>query len=365
MCVLCELAERKAKALEAGRKEWTPIEDRVYKYTHRLEEAKMMGLSLKDYMKGKKRWGSLHGHSEFSLLDGGARVRDIFLKAKQMGQDFVAITDHGNLFGAVKAHKIAQELGIKHIVGCELYITPVGRNMADKDFKKGERPYHHLVVWAKNNVGYKNLCKLVSIGYTHGFYRAPRIDREALEAHREGLIVTSSCVGGSIPSNACDGNFYAAESDLEWFLKTFGDDFYIELQHHGIEVEERAFEYMREIAQKYNIPTVITTDAHYLDETDPVNHDALLCIGTGQYVDQKDRTFKFEGTGYHYMSQEEVEAMFPYDKDAIYRAGEIADKIDDQVIDFGELKLPDFDISNDPEFEAWKAQGGVSRWLTD
>lgn len=362
MCLLCTLAGKHKEAKAQGI-EYTPITEQTYKYTNRIEMAKAAGLSLVEFMKGKKRWGSLHGHSEFSLLDGGAKVRDIIIKAKQMGQDFVAITDHGNLFGAVKAHQIAKEVGIKHIVGSELYLTPVGKKMADKDFKKGEKPYYHLVVWAKNKTGYQNLCKLSSIGYEHGFYRAPRVDREVLAAHSEGLIVTSSCVGGSIPMNAYDGNFYAAESDMEWFMKTFGDDFYIELQNHGIEIEDRAFTYMREMAQKYKVPTVVTTDAHYLDETDVINHDALLCIGTGQKIDQKERTFKFEGRGYHYMSEEEVEVLFPYDKDAIYRAGEIADKIDDVVIDFGDIKLPHFEIPNDEEFERWRAKGGLNQWL--
>lgn len=362
MCLLCTIATRQKQANASGIG-YSPITEGVYRYTSRIQEAEAAGLSLIDFMKGKRRWGSMHGHSEFSLLDGGAKIIDILTKAKHMGQDFVAITDHGNLFGAAKAHMAAKKVGIKHIVGSEFYITPVGKTMADRDFKKGEKAYHHLVIWAKNKTGYQNLSRLSSIGYSDGFYRAPRIDREVLAAHSEGLIVTTSCVGGSVPMNAYEGNFYAAEKDMEFYMKTFGDDFYIEVQNHGIEIEDKAFTYMREMSRKYNIPTLATTDSHYLDISDTVNHDALLCIGTGQKIDQANRTFQFNGSGYHYMSEEEVAQLFPYDLDAIYRAGEIADKIDDTVIDFGDIKLPYFGISEDPEFDAWMAMGGHNKWL--
>lgn len=364
MCILCTIAG-KHKVAKTHKEEYTHITEREYEHTKRLLEAEALNLAFIDYMKGRRRWGSLHGHSEFSLLDGGAKVRDIMIKAKQMGQDFVAITDHGNLFGAVKAHKIAKEIGIKHIVGSELYLTPVGRLMDDKDFKRGEKVYHHLVVWAKNRTGYQNLCKLSSLGYERGYYRQPRVDREALKAFSEGLIITTSCIGGSVPQNSLTGDFYAAESDMEFYMKTFGEDFYIEVQNHGFEEEDQAFTYMRELAQKYKVPTLATTDSHYLDGTDVVNHDALLCIGTGQKTDQKERTFKFSGSGYHYMSEEEVVALFPNDLDAVYRAGEIVDKIEDSVIEFGNIKLPQFGIpTGDDEFDRWRANRGELSWLS-
>lgn len=333
-----------------------------YQFAHRVAQAEAVGRSMVDFMRGKKRWGSLHGHCEFSLLDGGAKVEDIIIKAKAMGQDFVAITDHGNLFGAARAHEAAKKHGIKHIVGCEFYLTPVGKSRFDKDIKKGERAYHHMVALAMNNTGYRNLCRLSAIGYKDGFYRQPRIDREALAAHSEGIIVTSACVGGSIPMNAYDGNFYQAETDLEWFMKTFGDRFYVEVQDHGIEIEDVAFDYMRGIAQKYNLQTVVTSDAHYLNFEDYDAHDALLCIGTGQKVDQEKRTFKFDGQGYHYMSEEEIVQAFPHDKDAIYRAGEIADRCDDTVIEFGNVELPSFPVPDDTDFRRWVSMGGSDKW---
>ena len=164
--------------------------------------------------------------------------------------------------------------------------------------------------------------------------------------------------------NAVEGDFYKAEKDLEWMATTFGDDFYIEIQDHGTEIEDRGFTYMREIAQKHGLQMVVTTDAHYLDEQDEQVHDALICIGTGQFVDDADRKFKFEGRGFHYHAQEEIEALFPYDKDAIYTAGEIADKIDDQVIDFNaKTKMPVFEVPEDSEYQAWKREGRYSLWL--
>lgn len=334
------------------------------KPSERVKAAEEAGLSLKDFMKGKKRWISLHGHSEFSLLDGAAKVEDIIRKAKAMGQDAIAITDHGNLFGAVKAAKAAKEAGIKYIVGCELYLAPMEHSRFFKDYKRGERPYTHLVVLAKNKAGYQNLAILSSLGFQDGFYRVPRIDHEILAQHKEGLIVTSSCVGGAIPTAVLDGDFYKAEKELEWFLKHFGDDFYVELQDHDTEVEDRAFTYMRELAQKYDIPTIVTTDAHYLDKEDAMAHDCLLCIGTGDWVDNPDRRFKFEGDGFHYMSEEEVLERFPHDVDAIYRTGEVADKIEDEVIEFGEVKLPYFVVGEDPEFDEWRAKRGYSKWVT-
>lgn len=357
MCVLCSMAHKRSNGIPT-------FDQKDYKYSNRLQLAEVAGMTLKDYMKGKPRWGNLHGHSEFSLLDGGARIEDIIDKVKAMGQDFVAITDHGSMFGAVKAHRYAQKVGIKHIIGCELYLTPVGMSRFDKDFKKGERSNHHLVVLAKNRIGYENLCRLSSLGYTEGFYRVPRIDRELLTRYKEGLIVTTSCVGGSIPMNGAEGEFYKAEKDLEYMLETFGDDFYAEIQDHGTEIEDRGFTYVREMAQKYNLQTIVTTDSHFLDEQDAQVHDALICIGTGQLVDG-ERRFQFEGTGFHYHSQEEIEDLFPHDKEAIYNTGKIADKIDDVIIDFdGEIKIPPFDIPNDPLYDKWKQEEGY-KWLLE
>lgn len=357
MCILCEMNKRKKNGIG--------VEVHT-QFAARLNEAAESNMKLTEYMKGKHRWGSLHGHSEFSLLDGGAKVEDILDKAKAMGQDFVAITDHGNMFSAARAHKHARKIGIKHIVGCELYLTPVGQSRFDKDFKKGERAYHHLVVLAKNKQGYQNLCRLSSLGYVDGFYRAPRIDREILEKYSEGLIITTSCVGGSVPMNAVDGDFYKADSDFDWFARTFEGNFFVELQNHNIDIEKQAFEYVRKKAIEYKVPEIVTTDSHYLNLEDYQEHDALICIGTGQYVDDADRKFKFDGSGYHYHTEEEVHALFPSDTEAIYNTGMVADMVEDEVIDIdSDIKMPPYEIieNEDTEkFEEWQARGGLNKW---
>ena len=308
---------------------------------------------------GRDRFVGIHNHSEFSLLDGGAKVKDILERAKAMGQDSIAITDHGNMYGAVKANILAKEIGIKHIVGCELYITPWGRLAGDKDFKKGERSSGHLIALAKNPEGYKNLCRLASRGWAEGFYRRPRIDREMLKQHHQGIIVTSACMAGPICQSVLNGDIKQAEEEIEFMADLFKDDFYIEIQDHKIPEETMVMDYMRKLAKQFKIPMVVGTDAHYLYKDDNEVHDALICIGTGQKVDG-ERRFQFNGTGYHYMSEDEVKQLFPNDLEAIYNTGRIADKIEEDVIEMGHLKLPYFNIPKNKEFEKWE---GANKWL--
>lgn len=307
---------------------------------------------------GKDRFVPLHNHTEFSLLDGGAKIEEILRHAKAMGQDAIAFTDHGNMYGAVKANKLAKEIGIKHIVGCELYITPWGRLASDKDYKKGEKPSGHLIALAKNPEGYKNLCRLSSRAWVEGFYRRPRIDREMLKQHSGGLIVTSACIAGSICQSVMNGDIKKAEEEIEFMADLFKDDFYIEIQDHKIPEEALVMDYMRRLAKQFKISTVIGTDAHYLLKDDDQVHDALICIGTGQKVDG-ERRFQFNGTGYHYMSEQEVKELFPNDLEAIYNSGRIADKIEGDVIETGHLKIPFFNIPKNKEFDNWK---GENRW---
>lgn len=316
-------------------------------------------MNLVEENRNKKRFISIHNHSEFSLLDGGARIKDIIDHAKAMGQDSIAITDHGTMHGIVRAFKYAKEVGIKLLVGCELYLTPYGKLMKDKEFKKGERSAYHLIVIAKNKEGYKNLCNLCSIAWAEGFYRRPRIDRESLAKYSEGLIVTSACMAGPISQAILAGDEQQAINEIEFFKRTFGEDFYIEIQNHKIPEERMAMEESRKLAEKMGVEMVIGTDAHYLLETDEDVHDALICIGTGQKVDG-ERRFKFNGSGYHYMSEQEVIKLFPDDIEAIYNTGVIADKCDDEIIETGKLHLPYFNIPKDKEFEQWE---GADKWL--
>ena len=301
----------------------------------------------------------IHVHTEFSLLDGGQKITSLIDKAKEMGQKAIATTDHGVMYGTVKAHQYAQKVGIKHIVGCELYTTPFGKLAHEKDFKKGERSSNHLIVLAKNKEGYKNLCQLASLGWSEGYYRRPRIDRQMLKKHKNGLIISSACMGGSIPSLILSGKIKEAEEELEFFADTFKEDFYIELQNHNIQEEIAVMEYMKDLSIKWGIPRIVGVDAHYLNKEDKAIHDALICIGTGQKVDG-ERRFQFQGDGYWLMNEREVLERFS-DEEAIYNTGILADKIEDTVIEFGNLKLPYFNIERDKEeFENWK---GESKWL--
>lgn len=352
MCDICEKLHQNIHVLPG----MAPEDPPEYQFAGRVAEAEAKGMTLPQFMKGKNRWGSLHSHSEYSLLDGGAKVQQILDKAKAMGQDFVAITDHGNMFGAMKAQIYAKKIGIKHIIGCELYMAPYGRSRFDKDFKKGDKSYTHQIVLAKNKVGYHNLSKLSSLGFLEGGYRKPRIDRELLEKYHEGLIVTTSCIGGAVPQLALEGRLKEAEKEFCWLRELFGSDFYVEHQNHNIEIEKRGFEFTQFLANKYSVPTVLTTDAHYLEPWNAISHDALLCIGTGDWVDNPDRRFKFEGSGYWYHSEEEVAERFPGMQEAMYNTGRLADTIDDEVVDFGDIALPSFPIPKmDPAFEAYKS----------
>lgn len=316
-------------------------------------------MNLVEQNKNTKRFIGIHNHSEFSLLDGGARVKDIINHAKAMGQDSIAITDHGVMHGIVKAYKYAKEQGIKLLVGCEVYITPIGKWATDRDFKKGEKSACHMILIAKNATGYKNLCQLCSRGWSEGYYRRPRIDRHMLKEHAEGLIATSACMAGPIASAILEGEEQKAKDELQLMLQIFGEDFYLELQDHNIPEEKIAMDAIRKLAKEYNVPTVIGTDAHYLLEADDQAHDALICIGTGQKVDG-ERRFKFNGSGYHYMSEQEVLQRFPNDIEAIYNTGVIADKCDDEVITIGDLQLPYFKIPKNKKFEQWE---GENKWL--
>lgn len=303
----------------------------------------------------------IHSHTEMSMLDGGARIKDIITKVHGMGQTALATTDHGNMHVSVKAHKIAHQVGIKHIVGCELYTAPWGRKAQDKKFAKGERSGYHLVALAKTHEGYQNLCKLSSLGYTEGFYRRPRVDMDMIEQFKGDIIITSACVGGAIPQAILAGDLELAEQQVDWFASRFGEDFYLELQNHGIADEKLVNTYLRDIAQRKGIPLSVGIDAHYLNKEDGPTHDALICIGTGQTVDG-ERRYKFQGEGYYYMSEQEVVDLFPTDLEAIKNTGIIANKVDDQVIKFGEIALPYFDVQSDEEFEAWKKRGVINTW---
>ncbi len=250
----------------------------------------------------------LHCHTHYSLLDGANRIGELVCRAKELGQPAVAITDHGNMFGAVDFYRAALDAGIKPIIGLEAYIAPGDRRNKDA---KGKSASFHLLLLAMNNVGYHNLLKLTSIAYREGFYYKPRIDREVLEAHHEGLICTSTCLGAEIPQALIRHDRAAAEQIAEWYLKLFGPErFFIELQDHGLEEQRMINPELIEIATRLGVGLIATNDVHYLTNEDVEAHDVLCCIATRSLQTDTDR-FKFEGDQFYLKSTEEMASLFP------------------------------------------------------
>ncbi len=278
----------------------------------------------------------LHCHTQYSLLDGASEIGNMMDKAKADGQKAVALTDHGNMFGAFKFVAEANKRDIKPIIGCEFYLV---EDRHKKSFLKinGKRDkrYHQLML-AKNRKGYENLCKLCSLGFIEGLYsKFPRIDKELIEKYHEGLIVTSCCIGAEIPQAIMHGQNEKAEELLKWWLNIFGEDYYIELQRHrglenidglGISQEDINQELLR-LAKKYNVKVIATNDSHYVEEEDWMPHDILLCINTGSVLDAEKR-FKFPSTDFYFKTQEEMSNIFLDRPDSIYNTMEICDKVE-------------------------------------
>ena len=237
----------------------------------------------------------LHIHSEFSLLDGANRIKDIPVRAKELGMDAIAITDHGVMYGVIDFYKACKKEGIKPIIGCEVYVAP--RKRTDKE-NGIDNKYYHLILLAKNNQGYKNLSKLVSIGFTEGYYYKPRIDLEVLEKYSEGLICLSACLAGAVNQALLNGNEKEAEEIALWHKRVFGEDYYIEIQNNGYKEQVLANQKLVKLARKLNLPLVATNDAHYLKKEDKYNHEVLLCIQTGKRMSDPDRMSFEEGELY-------------------------------------------------------------------
>ena len=219
----------------------------------------------------------LHVHSEFSLLDGAIRIKELPKRVKELGMSAVAITDHGVMFGAIDFYKACKNEGIKPIIGCEVYVAP--RSRFDKE-PNIDNKYNHLILLAKNNDGYKNLSKLVSIGFTEGFYYKPRIDLETLEKYHEGLICCSACMAGSLATAILEGKQEEAEEIALWHKNLFGEDYYLEIQANTLKKQALVNQKLVEMSRKLNIPLVITNDSHYLTKEDFDSHEVLLCVQT-------------------------------------------------------------------------------------
>ncbi len=281
----------------------------------------------------------LHIHSEFSLLDGANRIKDLPVRAKELGMDAMAITDHGAMFGAIDFYKACKANGVKPIIGCEVYVAP--RKRTDKD-PNLDAKYSHLILLAKDNEGYKNLAKLVSIGYTEGFYYKPRIDHEVLEQYHEGLICCSACLAGEVNQAILANDMQKAKEVALWYKSIFGEDYYLEIQNNGIKEQVLANQKLIELSRELDIPLVATNDAHYLKREDAYNHEVLLCIQTGKRMTDPDR-MRFETDELYVKSPEEMSDYFRSVPDAIENTVKIAEKCNVEF-EFGHTILPNYDV---------------------
>lgn len=289
----------------------------------------------------------LHLHTQYSLLDGAIRLDDLFHKAREYKMPALAMTDHGNMFGAVEFYTKAQKAGIKPIIGCEVYVAPNSRlDKAAPSGKGGIKDSSfHLVLLIKNAIGYKNLCKLLTSAHLEGFYYRPRIDKELLKTHSEGLIAMSSCLHGEIPHLISSGNMEKALKTADEFKEIFTNNrFYLELQHNKISEQEKVNNGLLEISKKLNIPVVATNDCHYLKREDAKAHEVLLCIQTGKTMSSTDR-MRFATDDLYFKSPAEMEASFKDIPDAIKNTIEIAERCNLEL-KLGEYHLPDFPVPN-------------------
>ena len=282
----------------------------------------------------------LHVHTEYSLLDGANRIKPLVKRAKELGMEHLAITDHGSMFGVIDFYKAAKSEGINPIIGCEVYIAPRDRHEA---YEVDGTRYYHLILLAENNTGYKNLVQLVSKANIEGMYYKPRVDKELLRRYSEGIICLSACIAGEIPAWIIRGDMERAEKSLQEYLEIFGrDNFFIEIQNHGMEEEQKANAGLIQLAEKYNLDLVATNDAHYLKREDSEFHDILLCIQMGKTVDDPGR-MKFSGTDFYLKSEEEMAAMFPAYPEALSNTMKIANRCHVEF-DFESRHLPNFPL---------------------
>ena len=291
----------------------------------------------------------LHVHTEFSLLDGSSKISEIAVQAKRLGFDSLAITDHGVMYGAVDFYRACREADIRPIIGCEIYVCPGSR--FDKEKGKDDFRYFHLVLLAENDLGYHNLMKIVSIGFTEGYYYKPRVDYETLEKYHEGIIAFSACLAGEVARNLAVDRYEEAKAAALHYEEIFGKgNFFLELQDHGIEEQKLVNQQLLRMHRETGIELVCTNDIHYIFPDDAAAHDILLCIQTGKKVSDEDR-MRYEGGQYYLKSEEEMAALFPYAPEALENTHKIAERCNVEI-EFGVQKLPHFDV---PEgFTAWE-----------
>lgn len=281
----------------------------------------------------------LHVHSEFSLLDGANRIKDLPVRARELGMEAIALTDHGVMYGVIDFYKACKKEGIKPIIGCEVYVAT--RTRFDKE-PGVDSKYNHLILLAKDNEGYKNLTKLVSAGFTEGFYYKPRIDKELLEKYHKGLICCSACLAGEVNQAILAEDMQKAEEVALWFKDLFQEDYYLEIQNNGIPEQVMVNQKLIGLSRKLDIPLVATNDAHYLKKEDAYNHEVLLCIQTGKRMTDEDR-MRFDTEELYIKSKEEMSEYFSNVPDAIENTVKIAEKCNVEF-EFGHTILPNYDV---------------------
>ncbi len=292
----------------------------------------------------------LHLHTEYSLLDGACRIKELCAAVKEMGQTAVAMTDHGVMYGAVDFYKAAKKAGIKPIIGCEVYVAPKSR--FDKE-KSSNARYNHLVLLCENETGYKNLIKMVSLSFTEGFYSKPRLDKELLSKYHEGLIAMSACIAGEIPSALINNDYESAKNAALWYRDTFGEDnFFLELQNHGMPEQIEINPFIKQIAKETGIPLVATNDAHYVRREDAKMQKVLICIQTGKTVNE-DNPLSFPNDEFYVKTAEEMAELFGDTPEAISNTVKIAERCNFDF-EFGKIKLPVFDIGDRDHFEFFR-----------
>ena len=299
----------------------------------------------------------LHVHTEYSLLDGSSKIKELVARAKELGMDSLAITDHGVMYGVIDFYRAAKDAGIKPIIGCEIYVSPGSR--FERETGHNEDRYYHLVLLAENDKGYHNLMKIVSKGFTEGYYYKPRVDYEVLEQYSEGIIALSACLAGEVQKYLARNMYDEACKSALRYQKIFGKgNFFLELQDHGIDMQKKVNMDLLRMSSELGIELVTTNDIHYIYDTDYEAHDILLCIQTGKKVMDEDR-MRYEGGQYYLKSEEEMRALFPYALQAIDNTAKIAARCNVEI-EFGVRKLPKYQVPK--EFWDSEEEEGEASW---
>ena len=290
----------------------------------------------------------LHVHTEYSLLDGSNKIKEYVARVKELGMNSAAITDHGVMYGVIDFYRAAKEAGIKPILGCEVYVAPKSR--FDRELSGGEERYYHLVLLAENNTGYDNLVKIVSKGFTEGYYYKPRVDMELLNQYHEGIIALSACLAGEVQTYITKRMPDEARKAARKYEACFGKgNYFLELQDHGIPEQRLVNTELLKMSKELDIPLVATNDVHYTYAEDAEPHDILLCLQTGKKLADEDR-MRYEGGQYFVKSEEEMKGLFPYAWEAVENTQVIADRCNVEI-KFGETKLPHYEV---PEgYDSW------------